>query len=925
MAIAAPATLLTTKLHRPPVARDPVSRPRLIDALDRGLAKPITLVSAAAGFGKTTLVSAWIESLAAAGSAARAAWLSLDEHDSDLRVFLSYIVAALHTVFPDACPETSALVRAASSADVSVYVAALANELTALPERVVLVLDDYNTIRGRDVHELLQGLIRHWPEPLHLVIVTRNDPPLPLPALRARGLLTEIRSRDLRFSSRETALYLEQAVSEPLEPRVVALVEQRTEGWIAGLYLAALSLRAAGGADSVLAALGDAETDATAYLVDEVLSQQPPAILAFLLRTSLLERFSAPLCEAAVEVSDSKWPARRCLQWIERAGLFVVPLDDRGNWYRYHQLFRELLARRAAAELSAAECDELHRRAARHCAEHGLVAPALRHFLAASDLEGAGALLENALPSVLNGEDVNTLERWLRLLPEELIEHRPGLLLVRAWVLQLRWQLRAQAHVLDEIQSLLDTPDNTTSDDIASQRGQVLTLRAQAAFFRNQVSVAVSHCVEALALLPASHLYCRGGVRMYQGLSMQADGQGDGAERLLLDELALLDDKSNAYGLRLSLALCLVYLQMGALEPCARMARSLVQGASQAGLVISESWGHYFLGVAHYHWDEIDDAQRQFGWVVDHCHVANAFCARNGFMGLALCRQVTGEPQAARRALDLMAEFEMGVRGIESDRARSMRARLMVMDGNVTGAARWADSFVVPPDDTPLIWLDEPQVTRARVLVTAGRDADLRSALDLLDALQDVAERTHNTRYLIELLALRALALDAQGRADDAAAALLRAIALSVPGGFLRVFVDLGDAMRQLLERVVGRDASGAVRRILGAFPLAPDVGAAGAPGRDSDGRPTAGARADGATGAAGRRSDAGVEALTPREREILALLREPLSPKEIAHRLGISHLTVKRHTANLYGKLDATSRWEAVAAAEGRGLLPSR
>ena len=344
MSAQAPALLLT-KLNRPPLVGDRIDRPHLLELLDRGLPGPLTLVSAAAGFGKTTLVSAWIDSLGAGDRPpVPAAWLSLDESDSDLEPFLRYFVAAIRTVFPAACASTLALLQAPLAPDQGLLLVALSNELERLPGRLVLVLDDYHAIHGAAVHEFVGALFRHWPQRLHLVLIARSNPPLPLAQLRARGQVNVIRTRDLRFTPEETAAFLNKALAAPLSPAAVAVLDRQIEGWVAGLRLASLSLRAAADVESEVAGLAGLSVEIADYLGEQVVARQPPAITKFLLVTSVLNRFCAPLCEAvAGSVAGSDCPrcdVPACIEWLEHANLFVVPLDNERNGIAITTCFR---------------------------------------------------------------------------------------------------------------------------------------------------------------------------------------------------------------------------------------------------------------------------------------------------------------------------------------------------------------------------------------------------------------------------------------------------------------------------------------------------------------------------------------------------------------------------------------------------------
>ena len=344
--------------------------------------------------------------------------------------------------------ETLALLQARQQIPQAVLFTTFSNELEELPGEAILVLDDYHTIHGMEVHNLLSELARHWPKPLHLVLISRISPPIPLDNLRAKGMLHEIRTQDLRFTPEETADYLSRTQFALMGHSALPLLEERFEGWPAGLHLAAISFRSAISQEAVLAALSSENPDITGYLVNEVLSHQFPAIRSFLMQTSILDRFCAPLCKAVIgEEIDPAWNARTCLEWIERAELFLIPLDDRREWYRYHHLFQELLQQRLAAEMAPDQVDSLHRLASAWFEEHGLIDEALHHALAAGDLDLAARQMSSGLCSVINREDWPTLDRWLRQLPEEKINQHPELLIIRAWVLNFLWRLDLQAQV----------------------------------------------------------------------------------------------------------------------------------------------------------------------------------------------------------------------------------------------------------------------------------------------------------------------------------------------------------------------------------------------------------------------------------------------------------------------------------------------
>ncbi len=904
-------TLLRTKLHPPRLSGGLLQRSRLTELIDREIEHPLLLVCAPAGFGKTTLVGSWLEQMAA-GQGGKAtsrpfAWLSLDGNDSDLRLFLRYFIAAIRTIFNEACPETLALLQAGPQLPQSVLFATLSNDLEELPGEAILVLDDYHTIHNTEVHNLLGELVRHASERLHLVLLSRIDPPIPLAGLRANGKLGEFRTQDLRFTTEETAAYLRQSQLSLLSRDALPILEERLEGWPAGLHLAALSLRSAGSQESVLSALSTENTNITRYLVNEVLNQQPPAIHSFLLKTSILDRFSASLCEAVFGEHDTAWNARTCLDWIERSELFVISLDSSREWYRYHHLFQESLQKRLSADMAPDQLKNLRRLASFWFEEHGLIDEALHHTLAAGDLDLAARQMSAGMRDTINREDWPTLERWLRLMPEEMIQRRPELLMLRVWYLELIWRLDLQALVLQQVEELLNYGGGSASlsaDDLQILRAQILVPKAQLAFFTNQTSRAIELCREALALLPPSWTFVRGAATLYLGLSMQASGQIQAAERLLLNEYESCGDKSDIYPLIVLQSLGYIYLWTNQLENAVQIGRVLIHWATRSGITIMKNWGDYYLGMACYRRNELDAAAKYFTQIFENRYLAHGSAYRDAVAGLALIHQIRGERAEARQMVELISQYDLEQSGSEDSRTRSLRARIQLLQGDPEGASNWVGTLTGLPPDQPIIWLEEPQVTRAWVLVAGATKTDLPFALQILDTLKEVTDRTHNTHYRIEVLALRALALDALGETGKADADLKQALDLARAGGLIRVFIDLGRPMQERLLRLEGEGYLVEwIQRLLAQFP-------------EEHKNPR---------GSESPANLALVEPLTSRELEILVLLREPLSIKEIALKLNISYATVKRHTINIYAKLGVNQRWFAVVKAEELDILPPR
>jgi LuxR family maltose regulon positive regulatory protein len=479
------------------------------------------------------------------------------------------------------------------------------------------------------------------------------------------------------------------------------------------------------------------------------------------------------------------------------------------------------------------------------------------------------------------------------------------------------WRLDMQAQVLQQVEELLDSGVGASLqvEDLQLLRSQIHLLRAQQAYLGNQPTRAIGLCRQALAFLPLSWTFGRGAAMLFLGLSMQASGEAQIAERLLLAEYESCSDKADTYALLVLESLCYIYLLTGQLEQTRRIAQLLVQGSTCSGNAFLKCAGYWFLGIVCYQHNELEAAVQYFTQIVENHFTAQITMYRDAVAGLALIYQIQGESAKAWEMVELISQYDLEQRGSEETRTRSLRARLLLIQGDLEKASQWVDAFTDPPPDQPLLWLEEPQVTRARVLVARGGDNDLPLATQILDVLDEIADRTHNLRYKIEILALRALALDAVaqrgvGETSQADAVLKQAVDIARLGGFIRVFTDLGIPMQAMLRRLASQGyLAETIHRILMAFPADDKkwVGSESLARQPSDEITTVS------------------EPLTRRELEVLTLLRGPSSIKEIAQRLNISYGTAKGHTINLYAKLGVNRRWDAVARAEELNILPPR
>lgn len=884
-------------------------RTRLIDVLNSGRALPLTLVLAPAGSGKSTLLSDWLEICPCPS-----AWLSLDEGDSDLGVFLSYFIAAIRTLFADACHQTLALLQAAEQPPASVLVATLINEiedlrdspLLASEQSFVLVLDDYHVITGQEVNALLIELLRHPSQTMCLVIATRSDPALPLAKLRARGQLIEIRRSDLRFSVAETREYLQRATEQPVTDAVAATLTEKTEGWITGLHLAVLKLRQVSDSSEFVASFESSEGYIMDYLVDEVLSLQSAAVQEFLLKTSVLDRLYGPLCEAVTGLASPINDGQSYLERLEQGNLFVIALDSQRQWYRYHHLFQLLLQNRLERTYDREQIAGLHRRASAWFADNGFVEDAITHALAAGDEATAVRVIVTHRYEAMNRERWQQIDRWLRMLPPQWVDDEPALRLLRAWILQRQWRFADLPAYLDGIDTQIDALE--PSNDTHELRGEVDALRSMLSYFALHDGEEVSALAHrALERLPMANSSARGLAWLYYAAGFQALGDTKRARQIHLEGLKEDSLHRNTFPSRILLGLCILDWLNTDLSNLRQVAAHFLSLASQRGLTESSGWAHYFLGVAAYDANDLDGAESEFKSVASQRYITHAVPYAQSTFGLASVYLARGATDQARELVDSMAAYGLGVNNprLLAD-ADAFRALLALQQGHDAQARHWAAAFDHTAQPFPAVQFLDQEVMVIRVLLGLNTPPDLRVAADVLLRLRDLVEGSSNTRRMIEVLAMQALLDDAQGDRSAALLSLQKAIDLAEPGGLLRIFIDLGPQIAYLLTLLSRQNgASDFIDQVLRAFPAA-DVKGLGLIHTVPE--------------VANQTSL--IEPLTNREMQVLAMLAQRLTAKEIASDLFISDRTVKRHTANIYQKLGVNSRQQAVASAAFLGLL---
>jgi len=953
--------LLQTKFYIPPFRPELVPRPRLVERLEEGvrLGRQLTLISAPAGFGKTTLLSEWMAShrrggprlerrgdvvpppTAAVGRARTArpggrlvprdivpsagartaplqvAWLSLDPGDADLARFLAYLIAALQAALQriPALREAGVGDAALAMLDASLpqpppveaILTALINEIAALSATFVLVLDDYHLIQAQPVHDALTFLLDHLPPQIHLVIATRADPPLPIARLRGRGQLTELRQTDLCFTAQEASEYLNQAMGLDLSADDVTALESRTEGWIVGLQLAALSLQDRADRRAFIDAFGGGHHYVLEYLVQEVVRGQPEPIRRFLVQTSILDRLCGPLCDA-VRLGDPQSSGEDMLAYLQRRNLFILPLDDEHRWYRYHHLFADLLGNLLRKEHSPEQIRELHLRACAWYDQNGWPAEAMHHALAAPDYEWAAQMIERHSLAMLTRGELAALLRWIDALPPEVARSRPWLCIHQAWPLTFAGRVDAVQPLLQRVEALVSSDDVTSADAAPESKeilGNVAAMRAMLSTFCGDMRQAVELAQRADELLPVDSLEQRSVLLFARASAYLANGELAQADRALVEKVDMGRACGNIHTIVRSLCdLADLRMLQGRFGIAAELVQGALQEAEQRGARQFGTVGYALVKLAELSYERYDleaarahvleGIQLMRGWQQPYELVS-------GYTRLAAILQAQNEPQGALEALQQVDQIQ----GQHADYyklnsiVKLCRITLCLDQEGPEAAARQAMADRLGESDL-LFYREREQIVLARIRVAEGR---WEEALQFLAPLARDAEAGGRFGRLIQMLALQAAALWQQGEHEQALQTLEKALALGGLEGYLRFFVDLGAPMARLLSEAVTRgirpDYAG---KLLATFP-------------DLEAYPAAKPEIQNLQSQL-------VEPLTDRELEVLELIGQGYSNQQISQMLVISLNTVKKHASGIYGKLGVHSRTQAVARAQELGLL---
>ncbi len=894
--------LLVTKFTIPPVRSTLVQRLRLLDILDQSCSVPLTLLSASAGFGKTTLLSAW-----ASQSTRQVAWVTLDDQDNDPTCFWGYVITALRKAGSSVGEATLVMLHSPQSVKLPVALTALINELAALAQDTALVLDDYHLIRESALHESLQFVLDHLPACLHLLLASRSDPPLALARLRAKGQVVEIREPELRLRGEEAARFLTEVMDLSLSEEEIGRLEQRTEGWIVGLQLAALALRRHPDVSAFLQAFTGSHRLILDYVHEEILEPLPKDQHRFLLQTSVLERMNADVCQRL----SGEPASQQMLESLERAHLFLIPLDEERRWYRLHPLFREVLLARLQAR-EPEQVAHLHREAATWYATHGLLHEAIQHALEANDFESAAGLMERwILPQHWRNE-YHLLRRWAAQFPQAVLHARPELSFTYATAVVLTSPRGPR--ILQRVEALLHQAEEgfRASGDQAGL-GAALVARAVLTGQQGAFAQAFALARQALDVLPEDESQWRGHALCLVGMEAALAGELTRAQALLRHGLALYERAETLPGTQFALAeLGDICLDRGELHLAARSFRQALasseeqRGLSQLQLTLQtgeretyyERMARYGMAQIAYEWNDLNAAERELGEALagpsEWRHVLTG--------GVLLQVRLLLARGAAEQAREVLADL-----AVQASRPEVLReiqlcqAYLALSVGDLVTAQRWAASAA--PESAPLALTrrEEEALLLARVRLAEGQ---VQEALSVLAHWRQEARTSERQHSALHILVLEALAYQASGAVPQARETLLQVLTLARPEGYQRLFLDEGQAIASLLQTLVPdlrEEALAAyVRTLLRASRSAPAKPEALPEGLAS----------------------VLPAPLTPQERRVLQLLAEGASNQEIANQLVVSLATAKKHVANILSKLGAENRTQAIARARALSLL---
>ncbi len=889
--------LVKTKLNRPALPKkNVVPRTRLLELLENSREIPFILVSAPAGYGKTTLINSYLETVDWPF-----AWLSLDTSDSNINIFAQYFLEAIRSVFPDACDRASNLLASASLPPTEMLAGILADEIDEIVQDFFLVLDDYSHIHEMAVHDLLSGILSHPPRHLHLIVIARHDPPLPLITLRAKQKMAEIRAIDLRFSISEAAILIRQLSGSDVNDQTVATIQEKTSGWVTGIYLMANSLRN----DDLNLAISNLPKKVESineYLLNEVFYRVPASIQDLLLRLSILNRFCGPLIDAMARNDNSSVPlvsGVQYVEWLKKEDLFLISLDKEGKWYEFHRLFRELLYHQLETRYNPDEISKLHSKASIWFSQNELYEEALKHALAAGETK-AGILLVAQFNQILElPEQWQELNRLINLFPPAVIESSPDLLFAEACVMYARFQIGKMPQILDKIESLLSNTELEPARKNNLQSG-IAALRSYLYFWIGDYENSLIQGRKALARLPEDWHYLRESTKnnIAEAMKMLSN---ESSYTALINQWGKLNINlvtSTSGNLNEQIRMCMIHWTNADLPSLKSASDNILSLCSDSNFEIYTGIGHYFQGLVHYYQNDLAQAEKHFIATMEKRYLTNILFVVQSSFGLAMIYRALGQIQQADYTINTIVAYlaEMNDTGLMQV-VHAFQADLAVSQNDLTTANRWVCGFD-PGPLPPMLTFYYPHFTLVRILLEHDKEESRRQAAEILMRLRYCVESTHNKIFLIKVLISEALLGKSAGDETAALTALKEALYLAKTSRIVRPFLEMGNGIYDLFQHLDGNDDL-FVQQIRKA--MADEISCL----TDANSKL--------------------IVPLTDREIKVMGLLCKRLTNKEIASQLVISTGTVKSHTIRIYQKLNVKNRREATEKALSLGIILKR
>lgn len=903
--------LIQTKLQSPIVPPNTLPRSPLIERLNNGRYRKLTLISAPAGYGKTVLASLW-----QAACDCPVAWFSLDKNDNETGVFLRYFVSAIQSVFPDACEEMATWITGLQQPPIDILLTTVASEIAQFNQPFLLVLDDYHWITNPDIHQIVNAIIQYQSQQMHLVLATRQDPPINIVNLRAKDQITEIRLADLQFNGTEAEQYLRSNLDADISREFIQKLFKQTKGWAVGLRLSTLALRNQIDREQFLERSQTPNTYLMSYFLNEVLAQLPKPVQTFLLYTSILDRFCAPLCGAILPImpDDEHISHSALLAQLQQDNMFTISLDSAGEWFRYHHLFQDLLHHQLQLVCSAIEIEQLHKKACHWLLEQNFIEEALDHAFQSGDMQLAVHVLAQAKTNLLNNTQWQRLAQFLNRFPQDIIDQSPPLLMMKAWLIYHHGQYTKLPLILAHLQAVIDRTPFRPEETQALQ-GEMSALYSLLDYLAMDLDRALMYGEKSLELTAPDLWVVRVFARLLIAVTQQANGDLAGAYATIFSSFDLERIQHNALTVVTLVTACHVDWMAANFKNLQHNTAQIIELCRKGCSTGMQGQGHYHKAIVAYSQNDLPTAEHHFKFVVERSYANYGDIFGYSACGLALVYLAEGKEASARKVIDQAIAFFLTYGNTFMLAVmQSFEAEVALRFGRLSDAQQWADQMEVAPSFAPMHKLYNPHFTLVKVWLMQdnGRSDDGNmgngdvgngrlQAIHLLNRLETFLQATHNTIFLQKTFALKAVYYQLEGDEPTALNYLTQALSLSMPINNIRLYSDLshlGPPVATLLNKKKAitpeSELADHITTILAAiYPSTHQSDLVQMP-----------------------------EPLTDREMDVLRLLNQRYTNREIAQKLEISSHTVNSHTKAIYQKLSVSNRREAVVRSQKLGLI---